>query len=55
MPKIDIAALPVDSRTNCPEPRCKHERTEYPDVDLVMIRDETGAGYTHKNGPPHSN
>ena len=30
--------------------RSKHERAEYPDVDLVMIRDDKGAYYTHKNG-----
>jgi uncharacterized cupin superfamily protein len=33
--------------------RSKHERAEYPDVDLVMIRDDKGAHYTHKNGEPY--
>ena len=33
--------------------RSKHERAGYPDVDLVMIRDDTGARYTHKNGEPY--
>ena len=33
--------------------RCKHERVDYPDVDLMMIRDEHGARYTHKNGDPY--
>ena len=30
--------------------RSKLERVDYPDVDLVAIRDENGARYTHKNG-----
>jgi len=30
--------------------RCKNERVEYPDVDLVMVRDDNRARYTHKNG-----
>ena len=34
--------------------RSKLERAEYPDVDLVVIRDETGGRYTHKNGQPYS-
>jgi len=33
--------------------RFKQERAEYPDVDLVMIRDDKGARYTHKNGDPY--
>jgi uncharacterized cupin superfamily protein len=34
--------------------RSKHERVDYPDVDLRMVRDEAGAGYTHKSGQPYS-
>jgi len=34
--------------------RSKRERAEYPDVDLVMIRDDGGARYTHKNGKPYA-
>ena len=34
--------------------RAKHERAEYPDVDLVAISDEKGERYTHKNGEPYS-
>jgi uncharacterized cupin superfamily protein len=34
--------------------RSKDERAEYPDVDLVMIRDEKGARYTRKNGKPYA-
>jgi uncharacterized cupin superfamily protein len=34
--------------------RSKHGRAEYPDVDLVMIRDDNGARYTHKNGKPYA-
>ena len=33
--------------------RSKRERAEYPDVDLRVIRDETGGRYTHKNGQPY--
>jgi uncharacterized cupin superfamily protein len=33
--------------------RSKHERAEYPDVDLRVIRDESGARYTHKDGRPY--
>ncbi len=33
--------------------RLKHERAAYPDVDLVMIRDDTGAHFTHKDGTPY--
>ena len=34
--------------------RSKHERAEYPDVDLLLIRDEKGGRFTHKNGEPYS-
>jgi uncharacterized cupin superfamily protein len=30
--------------------RSKNERAEYPDVDLLVIRDDKGIRYTHKNG-----
>jgi uncharacterized cupin superfamily protein len=33
--------------------RSKIERADYPDVDLVVIRDETGGRYTHKDGKPY--
>jgi uncharacterized cupin superfamily protein len=33
--------------------RARHERAHYPDVDLLMVRDEAGARYTHKNGEPY--
>ena len=33
--------------------RAKHERAEYPDVDLRVVRDDKGARYTHKNGEPY--
>jgi uncharacterized cupin superfamily protein len=34
--------------------RSKHERAEYPDVDLLVIRDDAGARYTHKDGKSYS-
>ena len=30
--------------------RSKHERVEYPDVDLFAVRDDNGWRFTHKNG-----
>ena len=33
--------------------RSKHERAEYPDVDLLVIRDENGGRYLHKDGKPY--
>jgi uncharacterized cupin superfamily protein len=34
--------------------RFTHERAEYPDVDMVMIRDDKGGHYSHKDGKPYS-
>src|SRR5579862_8479389 len=34
--------------------RSKHEQVEYSDVDMLVISDEKGARYTHKNGEPYS-
>ncbi|HMK69347.1 MAG TPA: cupin domain-containing protein [Xanthobacteraceae bacterium] len=34
--------------------RSKDERAEYSDVDLLVVRDENGMRYTHKNGQPYS-
>lgn len=33
--------------------RSKQERVEYPDVDLMVVRDDQGFRYTHKNGEPY--
>jgi uncharacterized cupin superfamily protein len=33
--------------------RSKHERVEYPDVDLMVVRDDKGARYTRRNGEPY--
>jgi uncharacterized cupin superfamily protein len=33
--------------------RAKHERVDYPDVDLTMVRDETGVHFVHRNGEPY--
>ena len=33
--------------------RSRHERAHYPDVDLLMVRDEAGARFTHKSGEPY--
>ena len=34
--------------------RAKHERVDYPDVDLMVMRDDNGVRYTHKNGKPYA-
>ena len=33
--------------------RSKIERVHYPDVDLVLVRDEQGRRYVHKSGEPY--
>jgi len=33
--------------------RSKHERVEYPDVDLVAVRDDKGWRFTRRNGDPY--
>jgi uncharacterized cupin superfamily protein len=33
--------------------RAKRERAEYPDIDLLVVRDDDGARYTHKSGEPY--
>jgi uncharacterized cupin superfamily protein len=33
--------------------RSKHERVDYPGVDLMVVRDDNGMRYTHKNGEPY--
>ncbi len=34
--------------------RSKHERAHYPDVDLLVVRDDNGMRYTHKDGKPYT-
>jgi uncharacterized cupin superfamily protein len=33
--------------------RSTYERVDYPDVDLMVVRDDKGMRYTHKNGDPY--
>jgi uncharacterized cupin superfamily protein len=33
--------------------RSRHERAHYPDVDLMMLRDDKGVRFVHKNGDPY--
>jgi uncharacterized cupin superfamily protein len=33
--------------------RSKHERVEYPEADLLVVRDDKGGRYTRKNGDPY--
>jgi uncharacterized cupin superfamily protein len=42
----DVVYLEVGTRS-------KHERAHYPDVDLMVVRDDKGMRYTHKNGEPY--
>jgi uncharacterized cupin superfamily protein len=34
--------------------RAKAECVDYPDVDLLFVRDDNGMRYTHKNGKPYA-
>jgi uncharacterized cupin superfamily protein len=34
--------------------RAKHDRAEYPDIDLRVRKDESGLHYTHKSGEPYA-
>jgi len=34
--------------------RSKHERVDYPDIDLKVVRDDQGMRYTHKSGKPYT-
>jgi uncharacterized cupin superfamily protein len=34
--------------------RSKTDRAEYPDVDLMVRKDETGSRYLHKSGEPYA-
>jgi uncharacterized cupin superfamily protein len=43
----DVVLLEIGTRS-------KHERVEYTDVDLLVVRDDKGARYTRKNGEPYS-
>ncbi|HXX03525.1 MAG TPA: cupin domain-containing protein [Xanthobacteraceae bacterium] len=33
--------------------RSKHERAFYSDVDMMVVRDDSGARYVHKDGKPY--
>jgi uncharacterized cupin superfamily protein len=42
----DVVLLEIGSRA-------KHERAEYSDIDMQIVRDENGARYSHKDGRPY--
>ena len=42
----DVVYLEVGTRS-------KYERAHYPDVDMMVVRDDKGMRYTHKNGEPY--
>ena len=33
--------------------RSKYERVEYPGIDLMVVRDDRGSRYVHRNGEPY--
>jgi len=33
--------------------RAKHDRADYPDIDMRVVKDESGARYLHKSGEPY--
>ena len=33
--------------------RSKYERVEYPGIDLMVVRDDSGSRYVHRNGEPY--
>jgi uncharacterized cupin superfamily protein len=41
----DVVFIEVGTRSN-------HERVDYPDIDMKVVRDDDGMRYTHKNGEP---
>ncbi len=42
----DVVLLEIGTRS-------KHERAEYPDIDMQVIRDDSGFRYLHKDGKPY--
>src|SRR5882762_1881824 len=34
--------------------RAKHDRADYPDIDMRVVKDESGARYLHKSGEPYA-
>jgi uncharacterized cupin superfamily protein len=34
--------------------RAKHDRVDYPDIDMRNVKDESGARYLHKSGEPYA-
>jgi uncharacterized cupin superfamily protein len=41
----DVVFIEVGTRSN-------HERVDYPDIDMKVVRDDDGMRYTHTNGEP---
>jgi uncharacterized cupin superfamily protein len=33
--------------------RSKRDRADYPDIDMMVVKDESGARYLHKSGEPY--
>jgi uncharacterized cupin superfamily protein len=34
--------------------RAKYDRADYPDIDMRVVKDESGARYLHKSGEPYA-
>lgn len=45
--KRDVVYLEIGTRA-------PHEYVEYPDVDMKVVRDDSGMRYTHKNDEPYT-
>ena len=45
--KVDAVYFEVGTRS-------AHEKVHYPDVDLVLVRDEKGRRYLHRSGAPYA-
>jgi uncharacterized cupin superfamily protein len=46
--RSDRVAVLIEVGTRAPT-----ERSDYPDIDMMAVRDETGARYTRKDGTPY--
>jgi uncharacterized cupin superfamily protein len=44
--KVDAVYFEVGTRSH-------HEKVHYPEVDLVLVRDDNGRRYLHRNGEPY--
>ena len=41
------------TRSSSKSARARPQSVHYPDIDMMVTRDDKGARYTHKNGEPY--